>query len=1189
MSSTLTIPTGAPEHEAMDYAGLRRDGISLLERLGGTIWTDFNTHDPGVTILEQLCYAITDLGYRINYGMADLLAGGETDPWRSLFSPAQILTCNPVTLPDMRKLVIDVAGVKNAWIEPLTSTDPALAYDPSEIALYLQGQQAQPPHRQALVLRGMYRILIETDDSLGLHPADILPEVNRRLQACRNLCEDFTPPVILPGQSIVVQAQIEIGVVDDPERLLAQIYDVLANAISPRIGFYTLSQMLARGKKMDQVFDGPALDHGFIDDDELARFQRKVGLRSSDLLQEVMNLPAVSAISSLQIKSGSQSEDWYLKLDEGSTPYLDIGQSLFAVAGGAIVLTRGGIVVQVDANRVKQQIMRMQEGNVREVLPLAQRDVRLAVGKERHIAQYYSLQHQFPMVYGVGTAGLPENSTPERRAQSKQLKAYLLFFDQLLANYFAQLDGAKQLFSFFSPGTVTYFSQPILDPALDLDEVCIGTPEEYAARLQAISDDPELNAGRKNRFLNHLLARFAEQFTDYSLLQYAHLRENELIADKAAFLQDYRRIGRERGTGFNYTEPTVDSDNISGLEKRLCRKLGIFSYRKRDLAHLPASDEGGFHTLEHILLRPRLFDKTAGNTSYGVIWQPPFMAQPENSDPYSHQLSFIFPDWIERFKRPDFREFIERTLREETPAHLHITIHWLTMDEMLTFERAQQIWQDASIKGRAWDPINVVEGDEAGLLNQLRLRDARDQLVQLLGIGIPYPLRDLELGFDAIVAYNQPATIRIVGAQAGVRYQLCDEDGNVIIDNGMTLEVTPSAAMAQGTVVLKTPVIQKDITFTILAIRETADHQTRLEAYLIQSVGIKAGIDATLPVAFRAQAGQVAQGASVTCNYADKLTVIVSNSQEGISYKLVGSGGDLSTPVKGNKGDIVLQTNTGFMEDAVINVLAYRTSNWRVSSQLDASLTILVRANVALGLSVAASILDYQGTTTFIVATPQASVEYRLYKRELTAADYLPDTQSGGMLIKTTEGRIISVRIPPTVTDWNNPAGYALVGSFKDKSGKLSISSGAMLEDALFIVQAIKTVNRESLQLTQTQALLVRPNAGSAVSVAQASVSAGNEGVVQVSGTQNGVVYQLRQDPGNKLINLPGYHLSNRALESMRVAVDLVVGGQGQAMLLLPTGAINAATTFNVLAIKTITGVSAQLAGKASIGISAPA
>lgn len=1173
----------------MDYAWLRREGIDLLARLGSSVWSDFNTHDPGITILEQFCYAISDLGYRINYEIRDLLAGGEADPWRSLFSPAQILTCNPVTLLDMRKLVIDVAGVKNAWIEPLASTDPALVYDPSEFALYLQGQQSQPPHRQPLALRGLYRILIETDESLGLHPADILPEVNRRLQACRSLGEDFTPPLILPGQSIVVQAQIEIGVVDDPERLLARIYDVLANAISPRIAFYTLSQMLERGNNIDDVCDGPVLQHGFIDNAELTRFQRKVGLRSSDLLQEVMNIAGVNAISTLSIKSGSQSEDWYLKLDEGSTPFLDLDQSLFAVPGGAIVLARGGIALQLDAGRVKQQIVRLQQGNQREVLPLAQRDVRLAVGKDRQIAQYYSLQHQFPLLYGVGAAGLPENSSPERRAQSKQLKAYLLFFDQLLANYFAQLDGAKQLFSFYSVGTGTYFSRPILDPALDLEDVRIGSAESHAQRLQAISDDPELNAGRKNRFLNHLLARFAEQFTDYSLLQYAHLEESELIADKMAFLQDYRRIGTERGTGFNYTEPTLDSDNISGLEKRVCRKLGISSYRKRDLAHLPAEDEGGFHSLEHILLRPRLFDKSASSTSTGVTWQPAFMAQPESSDPYSHQLSFIFPDWIARFMRPDFRQFIERTLREETPAHLHITIHWLTVDEMLVFEQAQQIWQDTSISGRAWDPINVADGDEAGLLNQLKLRDARDQMVQLLGIGIPYPLRDLELGFDAIVAYNQAATIRILGAQAGVRYQLCDEDGNAILDNGQPLEVTPTAGMAQGTVVLKTPVIQKDITFTILAIRETADHQTRLEAYLIQTVGIKAGIDATLPVAFRAQAGQVAQGASVTCNYGDKVTVIISGSQEGISYKLVGGSGDLSGPVKGNKGDIVLQVNAGFMEDAVINVLAYRTSNWHVSSQLDTSLTILVRPNIALGLSVAASILDYQGATTFTVATPQASVEYRLYKRELKAADYLADSQSGGMLIKTSEGRTISVKIPPAVTDWNNPAGYALVGVFKDKSGKLSISSGATAEDALYIVQATKTVNREALQLTQTQLLLVRPDTAPVMSVAQASVTAGSEGTVMLTGTQNGVGYQLRLDPGNKLINPPGYHLANRGLETMRVAVDLMVGDQGQAVLLLPTGVITQATSFNVLAIKTITGVSAKLAGKASIGITAPA
>ena len=76
MSNTAsTLPTGPMPYTAMDYAALRAEGIALLGQLAGGQWTDFNTHDPGITLLEQLCYAITDLGYRANFPMADLLAG----------------------------------------------------------------------------------------------------------------------------------------------------------------------------------------------------------------------------------------------------------------------------------------------------------------------------------------------------------------------------------------------------------------------------------------------------------------------------------------------------------------------------------------------------------------------------------------------------------------------------------------------------------------------------------------------------------------------------------------------------------------------------------------------------------------------------------------------------------------------------------------------------------------------------------------------------------------------------------------------------------------------------------------------------------------------------------------------------------------------------------------------------------
>ena len=70
---------------ATDYAFLREDFIREIERLTGDAWTDFNAHDPGITILEQLCYALTDLGYRAGFSVPDLLAEGGGDVVQDLF------------------------------------------------------------------------------------------------------------------------------------------------------------------------------------------------------------------------------------------------------------------------------------------------------------------------------------------------------------------------------------------------------------------------------------------------------------------------------------------------------------------------------------------------------------------------------------------------------------------------------------------------------------------------------------------------------------------------------------------------------------------------------------------------------------------------------------------------------------------------------------------------------------------------------------------------------------------------------------------------------------------------------------------------------------------------------------------------------------------------------------------------
>src|SRR5262245_59121320 len=120
MAEKYTISTEKPSHPAFDYEELRKTGIQILERTTSSNWTDYNVHDPGITTLELLCYLLTDLSYLSDYSIPDLLATEKdtaTNIQRHFFSAKQIFPNKAVTINDYRKLLIDIEGVKNAWLK----------------------------------------------------------------------------------------------------------------------------------------------------------------------------------------------------------------------------------------------------------------------------------------------------------------------------------------------------------------------------------------------------------------------------------------------------------------------------------------------------------------------------------------------------------------------------------------------------------------------------------------------------------------------------------------------------------------------------------------------------------------------------------------------------------------------------------------------------------------------------------------------------------------------------------------------------------------------------------------------------------------------------------------------------------------------------------------------------------------
>ena len=103
MSELESITISRQEVRPFDYAALRLEAIELSQKLSGKIWTDYNVHDPGVTILEQMVFTLTELGYKTCFDVEDYLASfdGSIDYESQAMYAASLVTQEfPVTLEE---------------------------------------------------------------------------------------------------------------------------------------------------------------------------------------------------------------------------------------------------------------------------------------------------------------------------------------------------------------------------------------------------------------------------------------------------------------------------------------------------------------------------------------------------------------------------------------------------------------------------------------------------------------------------------------------------------------------------------------------------------------------------------------------------------------------------------------------------------------------------------------------------------------------------------------------------------------------------------------------------------------------------------------------------------------------------------------------------------------------------------
>lgn len=784
----------------LNFDTLRSESIAHLGNLSGKIWTDYNVHDPGITILETLIYAVLDLGYRTNLPAVDLFTRNPEDKSQdnNFFTPAQILANNPLTILDFRKLLIDINGVRNAWleVEDKLPTDFCKKDNPIPGA----AGNIQHGHCDCDFLNGLYHVFIELEKDYDLTNTkdadeynDIIYKIKCALMSHRNLCEDFIDIKVLCRLKIGLCADIELAQDSIGEDVYLKILEALRSFFSPAPKFYTLPQLLNKGKPIEEIFSGRPYNikesYGFVDTDEFEQITLRKKIHLSDVYHVLFDIDGVKNVRNLAWKLCNNSgpfpdiTKWELHLPENFIPKFDVTCSGFQ-------FYKYGMKVKLDTTKANSifALNFSANGKILYRQPLPYLDTEIPQGVYRSdLADYYSIQNEFPHVYGIKKGDLASTASDERKVQALQLQGFLLFFDQLLANYLSQLKNIRSLFAFSSSGNEagnhTYFTNTLTDvPQLekllrfnsgtdgasnlgsegsilayptsrknledliasgkiqntDLDrrcndvskddfppyQFCYGTdrdlaenqltddllngdfepvivanyndcyffycftsstdfaliskryyPNEkeahtaaasikylgtfagnyrsfiinddtaneyfsfdvelnlntYSNYLQLIAENNSLYNTRRQSFLNHLLSRFAEQFTDYALLSAGFLTPEQLqkaqIKAEGKFLTNYPDLSSNRGKAYDYKCDGWENENISGFEKRVKALSGVDNWKKHYLCNFVVEKADEIYYLSISLfgsafaVEDKMFTYEAGYSSLNSVYK----------------------------------------------------------------------------------------------------------------------------------------------------------------------------------------------------------------------------------------------------------------------------------------------------------------------------------------------------------------------------------------------------------------------------------------------------------------------------------------------------------------------------------------------------------------------------------------
>ncbi|MBJ7556616.1 hypothetical protein [Marinomonas spartinae] len=750
----MTLTISKQDHQANpdSFEQLFQLGLTYIQQLSGKVWTDYNTHDPGVTILEQLCYALTDLIYRSDFDVSDYLteSNGQIDyPRYGLAPPEDILHPPPQHPDDYQSWLLSViSDLDQVWV----------------------ALNQQVPHCGLYQIDGLLPVVSQqgqSDDSR--HIQQTIHAITQAYHGVRGLGEDLDQVRIIGETSLSLHAIIDISDdVDDTNKLAASIYDQSNQWIRQK----NIKPSLAELK--EHLLANNAIQH--IHD---LYFQ---STDASDLNERIKTLPEYA-----KLMLPEQESD--IKL----------------------ALLQKNHAVTLDVSEIGLNFHLYQQQRRIQLTASTSTEPSLPTGRFYDFAQYESVQTLFPRNYHLAP-GRSSHYNPQQQAERHQLRSYLLLFDQLMANFCRDLDGIRELFSLSLDSPYSYQIQALSHKQFyDIDQ---HYPAQAAQQLRALQDQFDDFPERKGRLFDYILALYGEQYpNDFHRQFNPYLSFKalnwQLLKSKQAFINEIIPVTNERGLGPNLFQV----NHQSGYEKRISLLLGVQKTDKNHysrtltrhllnvvsdahFAHSPTGQKTLFKIrkpirllLESVSERPenmalsdqqihqirstiiafrgqtipeslfllgidhhcfkvlhhtrkeeyQLFFNFSGKQSADddTLWL--YIGHHTNKDkllnfchqlqqwltqlnheseslhlvehitlrpqgtsvdltPYAHQISVVLPGFTARHHNEHFRQQAEALIRNNSPAHLLVHIHWLSFHDFCEFESLYFAWREQKTK-----------------------------------------------------------------------------------------------------------------------------------------------------------------------------------------------------------------------------------------------------------------------------------------------------------------------------------------------------------------------------------------------------------------------------------------------------------------------------------------------------------